>query len=373
MASAFRTLFGDAFSVDWLLFVPALLISLAGLVTMDSFQGDTHFFSRQIIWLSISVAVFFFATAVDWRFLRRTRILVSLYLFVVGLLVLLFVVGHVSKGAARWFTLGGLAFQPSDLAKLVIILILAKYFSRRHTEIANVRHIIVSAVYAGIMAVLVLLQPSFGGAIIILGIWFGMVLVSGISKKHLFTVLAVGTVMISLLWLFVFQPYQKARIETFLNPLADIHGAGYNAYQSTIAVGSGRVLGKGIGYGTQSKLLFLPEYQTDFIFAAFAEEWGFIGATLLLIICIALLYRIIDNARTAATNFETLVGLGLAILYMTHIVIHAGMDMGALPVTGITFPFMSYGGSHLVVEWLSLGILSGSKRYASGPKVEVIG
>jgi rod shape determining protein RodA len=137
-------------------------------------------------------------------------------------------------------------------------------------------------------------------------------------------------------------------------------------------VGSGEVLGKGIGYGTQSKLLFLPEYQTDFIFAAFSEEWGFIGSSLLLILCIVLLYRIIDNSRSGATNFEALFGLGLAVLYTIHIVIHTGMNMGVLPVTGITFPFMSYGGSHLVVEWLSLGILSGMKRYASGPRVEFI-
>jgi rod shape determining protein RodA len=371
--NSLRHFFKDALSVDWLLFIPAFLISLAGLVTMDSFQADTHYFEKQIIWIGVSLLVFFAATAVDWRFLRRTRVLVSLYFVVIILLLALFALGHVANGASRWLTLGGLAFQPSDLAKLVIILILAKYFSRRHIEIRNIRHIIVSAAYAGIIALLVLLQPSFGGAVVVIGVWFGMVLVSGISKKHLFTVLAVSAVLISLLWAFVFQPYQKARIESFLNPLADIHGAGYNAYQSTIAVGSGKILGKGIGYGTQSKLLFLPEYQTDFIFAAFAEEWGFVGTTLLLILCVVLLYRIIDDARLGATNFETLFGLGLAVLYAIHIAINAGMNMGALPVTGITFPFMSYGGSHLLVEWLSLGILSGMKRYSAGPKVEVIG
>jgi rod shape determining protein RodA len=373
LAASLRHFFRDTLSVDWVLFVPALLISLAGLVTMDSFQGDAaSHFTKQLVWLSISLFVFFVATGIDWRFLRRTKVLVTLFLATFSLLVLLFLVGHIAKGAQRWISLGLFSFQPSDFAKVVIILILAKYFSRRHIEITNIRHIIVSGAYALLLALPVLLQPSFGGAVVIIGIWFGMVLVSGISKKHLFAVLGLGAVVISVLWMFIFAPYQKARILTFLHPLADIHGAGYNAYQSTIAVGSGQILGKGIGYGTQSKLLFLPEYQTDFIFAAFAEEWGFIGSALLLILCMVLLVRIIDNAKNAATNFEALFGLGLAVLYTIHIVIHAGMNMGFLPVTGITFPFMSYGGSHLVIEWLSLGILCGMKRYASGPKFEVM-
>jgi rod shape determining protein RodA len=244
---------------------------------------------------------------------------------------------------------------------IVLILILAKYFSRRHTDIANVRHIIVSGVYALLVFILVFLQPDLGGAVIVFGIWLGMVLVSGISKKHLLIVTTVTLVVVSGLWIGVFKPYQKERILTFLHPLSDIHGAGYNAYQSTIAVGSGQILGKGIGEGSQSKLLFLPEYQTDFIFAAFAEEWGFVGTCLLLILAFALLFRIVENAQRASTNFESLFGLGLAILFTIHILIHAGMNMGLLPVTGIVFPFMSYGGSHLLTEWLSLGILSSMK------------
>jgi rod shape determining protein RodA len=372
MQNSLRHFFRDTLSVDWMMFVPAFLISLAGLVTMDSFQGDTHYFSRQVVWLTIALVVFFAATAVDWRFLRRTSILVPLYLGTASALLLLFVLGHVANGAKSWFSLGGFAFQPSDFAKVVLILMLAKYFSRRHIEIRNLRHILVSGAYALIMFLLIFLEPDFGGAVIIFLVWLGMVLVSGISKKHLFTVLALGAVIVSVLWMFVFAPYQKARILTFLHPLADIHGAGYNAYQSTIAVGSGQVLGKGIGYGTQSKLLFLPEYQTDFIFAAFAEEWGFIGSLLLLILVMVLLFRIIDNSRVAASNFETLFGLGLAVLYTIHVVIHAGMNMGFLPVTGITFPFMSYGGSHLVIEWLSLGVLSGMKKYSSGPKYDAL-
>jgi rod shape determining protein RodA len=351
------------------LFAPAILISLAGLVTMDSFSGDQYFFFRQSIWILVSVVVFFVASSIDWRFLRQTRILVSLFLFVVFLLLFLFVAGHVARGAESWFRLGSFALQPSDPAKFITILMLAKYFSRRHIEIANIRHILVSGIYAFIIALLVFLEPDFGVAAIIFLVWVGMLLVSGISKKHLAVVAGVCLLVAGFLWLFVFAPYQKARIINFVHPLENIHSTGYNAYQSTIAVGSGQVFGKGIGQGSQSKLLFLPEFQTDFIFAAFAEEWGFLGTTILFILCAVLLFRIISNAQYAGNNFEALFGLGVAILFIIHIIIHAGMNMGFLPVAGIPFPLMSYGGSHMVTEWFALGILSSMKFHSSGPKI----
>lgn len=355
--------------IDWYIFVPAALISLAGLVTMNSFSGENYFFFRQSIWLLISLVVFLVATMVDWRFLRRTKVLVPVFAATVLVLIFLLIAGEATRGQQSWFQFGSLAFQPSDPAKLVIILILSKYFSRRHIEIKNLRHIIVSGIYAFFIFILVFLQPDFGGAMVILGIWLGMVLVSGISKKHLAFVAILGIATSAILWMFVFAPYQKARIVSFIHPLADIRGTGYNAYQSTIAVGSGEVFGKGVGQGSQSKLRFLPEYETDFIFAAFSEEWGFIGAVILLAFALFLLSRIVDNAQLAATNFETFFGLGVAILFSIHIAVHAGMNMGILPVTGITFPLMSYGGSHLVTEWLALGLLSSMKRHSQGPRI----
>lgn len=352
----------ERISIDWGVFIPALLISLAGLVTMNSFTGENYFFFRQSMWILLAVVVFVATSAVDWRFLRRTSVLVPLFGIILFMLSSLFLVGRVTHGAQSWFTLGFAAFQPSDLAKLVLILILAKYFSRRHIEIKNLRHVIVSGVYALILFVLVALQPDFGSAMVIFGIWFGMVLVSGISKKHLLYVALLGAGLLTVAWLFVFEPYQKARIVTFLNPTADVRGAGYNAYQSMIAVGSGEFLGKGVGQGSQSKLQFLPEYETDFIFAAFAEEWGFLGATLLLGLMLFILYRLINNASSAATNFEALFGLGVAVLFTVHMLVHAGMNMGVMPVTGIVFPLMSYGGSHLMMEYLALGMLSSMRR-----------
>lgn len=359
----------DSINIDWRLFLPALILSLAGLVTMNSFTGENYFFFRQSIWILVSVIVYLASTAVDWRFLRQRRVVFFIFLAMLSMLIILLAVGQVTRGTVSWFQFGSLAFQPSDLAKLVLIIILAKYFSRRHIEIKHYRHILISSLYAFLILILVFLQPDFGGAVVIFAIWFGMVLVSGISKKHLAFVGIAGLVVSATLWLFVFQPYQKARILTFINPLADVRGAGYNAYQSTIAVGSGQIFGKGIGEGSQSKLEYLPEYETDFIFAAFAEEWGFVGTTLLLVVIILLLFRIVNNAEHSATNFETLFGLGVTILFAVHVAIHAGMNIGIMPVTGITFPFMSYGGSHLVTEWFTLGILSSMKKYSQGPRL----
>lgn len=349
--------------IDWILFLSTLPLLGAGLVTMNSFTGDTNHFFRQSIWILVSMLIFFFLSFIDFRFLRRTWVSVSLFLFSCSVLVLLFLVGQVTKGAVSWFDFGALSFQPSDPIKLVVIIILAKYFSRRHIEIANVKHILVSGAYAFAIFALVLIQPDFGSAIIIFFIWFGMVLVSGISKKHLLAMFMVGILVLIGLWNFGFKDYQKNRIKNFINPLADIHGTGYNAYQSTIAVGSGQMWGKGIGYGTQSRLKFLPEYQTDFIFSAFAEEWGFVGVIILFTMFGIVVYRIVANTMLGATNFEILFGSGLAIYIVVHFVINVGMNIQLLPVTGTTIPFLSYGGTHILTEFTGLGILMGMRRY----------
>lgn len=351
-------------SIDWLAFGAALTLALLGALTMNSFTGDDPFFARQLVWILVGSGVFFIASSIDWRFLRRGGVAAAIFAAVIVPLPVLLAVGTAMQGARSWFDLGAFALQPVEFVKLALIIALAKYFTRRHIEIRNIRHILVSGAYAGIVFVLVALQPDFGSAIIIGLIWFGMVLLSGISRTHLFAVLSLGTVAFAGLWFFGFEDYQKARIMTFLHPLADIHGAGYNAYQSTVAVGSGELLGKGIGYGTQSKLRFLPESQTDFIFASFAEEWGFVGVALLFSVYGILFWRILAAAMRGATNFETLFALGVLCYFGAHFLLHTGINLGLLPVTGTTIPFMSYGGSHLLAEFLALGMVSGMGRYA---------
>ncbi len=353
--------------IDWMLVFFIVPLIAASLVTMKSFsslENSGDFFNKQIIWVTVSFSVFFLFSFIDFRFLKQTKALVTLFLGSCGILLVLFILGKVSHGAQSWFNFGGFSFQPVDAMKLVLVLILAKYFSRRHVEIRSIKHIFISGLYALVPFILVFLQPDFGSAMVIFFIWFGMVLVSGISKTHLMLVFFSGAIIFATLWMFVFAPYQKARVANFLNPLTDIHGSGYNAFQSTIAVGSGQVLGKGLGFGTQSRLKFLPEYQTDFIFAAFTEEWGFIGAIIVLILYGLIIWRILSFASLGASNFEILFGMGVAIMLMTHIVINIGMNVGLLPVTGIPLPFMSYGGSHLLTEFASLGILMSMRKYS---------
>jgi rod shape determining protein RodA len=353
----------DQNGIDWILFLSTLPLLGAGLVTMNAFTGDVTIFYKQLSWICVSLIVFFILSFVDFRFLRKTWVSVTLFLSSCAALTLLFVVGRVVKGAVSWFHFGILSFQPSDAIKLVIIIILAKYFSRRHIEIANIRHILVSGFYVFAIFLLVLVQPDFGSAIIIFFIWFGMVLVSGISKKHLISLALVGLVVFIGLWNFGFKEYQKNRILNFINPMADIHGSGYNAYQSAIAVGSGQLWGKGVGYGTQSRLKFLPEFQTDFIFSAYAEEWGFVGVIILFTFFGILIWRIVVNSIYGETNFEILFAAGIAILIITHFVINIGMNIQLLPVTGTTLPFMSYGGTHILTEFTGLGIIMGMRRY----------
>ncbi len=365
-------------SVDWLLFGAVFFISVAGILTMNSFTEEGGLFVRQMIWLFVSSLALFGASLVDWRFLRRSSSIVILFILSCLVLLGLFVLGSVFKGAQSWFDFGAFAFQPVDFAKIMIVLFLSKYFSRRHIEIANVRHILTSGFYTFVIFTLVFLQPDFGGAIIIFLIWFAMVLVSGISKRHLAVVFISAILVFGGLWYLVFKPYQKARIISFIHPLADLHGAGYNTYQSTIAVGSGELLGKGVGLGSQSKLKFLPEYETDFIFAAYAEEWGFVGVIIIFILYGVVFWRILNIAKKGAGNFETLCGLGIASFFLAHFIIHIGMNIGLLPVTGITMPFMSYGGSHLLAEFIALGILMGQFSFArtanrEEAKNEVIG
>jgi rod shape determining protein RodA len=200
-----------------------------------------------------------------------------------------------------------------------------------------------------------------------------MVLVSGIPKKHLAIVIVVGLVAAAGLWFGGLHAYQRARIMAFVNPAADIHGAGYNAYQAVVASGSGQIWGKGIGYGTQSKLRFLPEYDTDFIFAAFAEEWGFVGVLLVLVLYGLLLFQMLALARRMSTNFDALFTIGVVVLFLASITVHVGINLGLLPVTGTTIPFMSSGGSHLIVEFALLGIVTSLARHGrSVPREEAL-
>jgi rod shape determining protein RodA len=363
MNNIFPARFLEATKYSLPLYVLGATLSIIGIVTMHVFEGGGGLSEKQLLWLLIGTVVYFVVSFLDVRVIRGTSFIMLMYGISIALLVLLFLVSPI-QGAKSWFSLGPLSFQPADFAKLALLALLARYFSRRHMEIKHMSHILLSGVYAGIPIFLILIQPDLGTAVIMMTVWFALVLISGLSKKHLFFAIIVGLVVASSLWFFGLKEYQRTRIVAFINPAADIRGSGYNSYQAMIAVGSGQVAGKGIGYGTQSELRFLPEYESDFIFAAFAEEWGFFGVVLVFILFTLLCLQLVVIALRSATNFDAFFTLGVLVLFSAHFFVHVGINLGLLPVTGTTIPFMSSGGSHLLLEFTLLGIVSSLASHA---------
>lgn len=343
---------------EWILLLTAIPISLFGLSAMSTFLSGDTYLTKQSIWIVLGIVTYIVVSKLDINILKNTKVILSIYSVSNLLLLATVFIGNVVKGSKAWISFGGVSLQPADFAKLALIILLAKYFSKRHVEIKQLRHIAVSLVYTLIPISLVMLQPDLGSALVLAGIWFVMVVASGLSKKHLFVMVGLGVVAASLMWVFVFKDYQKNRILNFVNPERDVRGSGYNVFQAEVAIGSGEIFGKGVGYGTQSRLSFLPEHETDFIFAAFAEEWGFVGVTLLLILFGTLLSRMLLIAYKATNNFESLIAIGVFGLVFIHVTVNIGMNLALLPVTGIPLPFMSYGGSHIVTDFLALGLIA---------------
>ena len=351
---------GFKFNIDWWFLLAILPISIFGILTMSSLTLGDVYLRHQGLWVMVGVGIFVIMSSLDFSFLKSTKIVMTMYVLINLLLATTLILGNLVKGSKAWLSLGGISIQPVDFAKIVLIILLAKYFSKRHMEIQHMRHIIVSFIYAMIPITLVMLQPDFGSAMVLFGIWFIMLLLSGLSRKHFLMMTALGMVTVVILWTSVFKIYQKDRILNFLDPKRDIRGSGYNVYQSQIAIGSGGLLGKGVGFGTQSRLNFLPEHETDFIFAGFAEEWGFVGVFILLSLLAIICMRILYVSYTGRDNFDTLLGGGVFAWFLIHITINIGMNLGLLPVTGIPLPFMSYGGSHFLAECIALGFVSSS-------------
>lgn len=350
-------------NIDYWIFIPIVILMTFGLLTMSTLDANDVIFSRQIILIIIALACFLSFSTLDYRALKNSKILLAIYGFLVFALALIFVFGYVSKGGNRWFNLGSFFIGPSEPMKLVLILILAKFFAKRHIAIANIKNIIYSLIYLAIPAVLVMLQPDLSTAIVLCMIWFGMLVVSGLKTKHIVWFLGIAITLGLILWNFYFMPYQKSRIINFVNPTHDLRGTGWNAYQSVIAVGSGGIIGKGVGYGTQSRLGFLPEHETDFIFASFLEEWGLLGGLIVFILYGLIIFNLTKKATRGNTNFETLFTLGVIIWLTTQTIFNIGMNIGVFPVTGIPLPFMSHGGSHLLAECVALGMCVGMSRY----------
>ncbi len=287
------------------------------------------------------------------------------YLIGIGLLLIVRAFGTPVAGSVRSISIGFLQFQPAEFMKIGIILALATLFVRRQKQMASWRYLLLSLLVVGIPTVLIALQPDLGSAVTVIFIWGLMILTSAASKWKLALLIVLAAVIAPLGYSHL-HDYQKDRLASFFNPEADPQGSGYNAVQATIAVGSGGLFGKGLGAGSQSRLNFLPSQQTDFIFAVTAEKLGFVGASLVVLLFILLIVRALRVSWHPPDYFAFALAIGIAAMFFAHVVINIGMNLGLLPVTGIPLPFLSYGGSNLIVSLAAIGLLESIRLHQSG-------
>lgn len=337
---------------DPFLFLSMLLLLTFGLMVVLSSNAEA--FRRQLLFVSTGFLLYISATVFDYRLLRKLAI--PIFVATITLLVAVVLGGTISRGAARWLAVGGVGFQPSEFAKLALIILLAVVLESRMLSRLSLKIFFVTLLTTLVPTVLVFLQPDLGTALILMSVWGGIVLASGVKIWYLLGLLSAGILSAVPLWSFLAE-YQRQRIVYFFNPTADPLGGGYNVLQSMIAVGSGQFWGRGFGRGTQSHLQFLPEHYTDFIFATLAEEWGFVGVILLLLLFALLFARLLKAALNAADDFGSLLTIGIFTAILTQFFINVGMNMGIMPVTGIPLPLISYGGSSVWMTMIALGLV----------------
>ncbi len=341
---------------DWKLNFAVLFLGAVGLSSLASAKPDL-FYKQLLFWL-IGIAFVFLIIAFDWRSLINYRgITLGFYFIIIALLIVTYFFAPVVRGVKGWLMVGSFQFQASEFAKLALIIVFAGFFKKKHISIARVSNLLVSFVYFFIPALLVAIQPDFGTAIILFFIWFGFLLVSGLRPKHIIISLLIFFVVATAMWFSVLKDYQKERIVGVFFPERDALGINYNVIQSKIAIGSAGFFGKGFGQGTQVQLGFLPEAQTDFIFAALIEEFGLISGFLAIATFTILIFRIIRIGVDSEINFNRFICLGSAILFITQFILNIGSNLGFMPVIGVTFPFLSYGGSSLLTNLIILGII----------------
>lgn len=314
---------------------------------------ETNIIWKQLISVFVGIGAMAFFSRVDYHYLRAYSRPIYFITIIVLILVLLF--GNIVHGTSGWLGFGIFKIQPVEFAKIALIIFLASFISSKKMILGEIVQLVASLVLTVIITFLVIKQPDFGSAMVLLGIWIGMAFLSGINKKILLVLLGIGIIASAVTW-FNLADYQKARIGSFVDPELDIRGRGYNVFQAIVAVGSGGMTGKGIGQGSQSQLNFLPESHTDFIFSTVTEELGFLGAMLVLFLYAVLFYQIRKIALLSPDNFGYLVASGIMIMFFIQFFINVGMNIGLVPVAGIPLPFLSYGGSSLIACFSVVGM-----------------
>jgi rod shape determining protein RodA len=355
-------------SFEWRFVLVAMGILAAGVLSIYSVSsrpalgGQVPLYAKQLAWILIGTLAFLTAVAIDYHKLARHAYV--LYGAMLLLLALVLVMGRSTRGAQRWFALGPFAFQPSEVAKLALVLVLAKYFADVQRS-GWIQRVIVPGLLMLPGLILILKQPDLGTAMSFSFIFVSMVLVGGLHAKSL----GMGILFTSMLFPFAWElvwtslhDYQRERILTFWDPMIDPAGKGYHALQARIAIGSGGLLGKGLDEATQSRLKFLPEGHTDFVFAVFAEQWGFIGVLVLFALFAALIFLAAEIAFKAKDPLGLLLATGMLSMLGFCLMVNVGMTMGIFPIVGIPLPLMSYGGTTTVTSMAALGLLLNVKR-----------
>jgi rod shape determining protein RodA len=343
---------------DWPLLVVALIICGLGVLQIYSATLDTRFegvWWRQVVWLGLALIAMWVISLIDYHTLLGQVPLI--YALTLGALITTFALGKLVWGGRRWLSVGGFNIQVSEFAKLVIILLVARYLSELKADTLTVRDLLKLGALVGVPWILVALQPDLGTSLTFIPVLIIGIFLAGLRWKYLLVLGVLAGLAVPLTWPFL-KDYQKARLTAFVDPSRDPKGSGYQVIQSKIAVGSGGMWGKGVTRGTQTHLQFLPVSHTDFIFSAFAEEHGFVGVTVVLGLYFLLLMQIVQNAQTAMDRAGVFVCMGVAGILLFHLLVNIGMVVGRMPVTGIPLPLMSSGGSHLLSVFMMLGLVN---------------
>jgi len=350
--------------LDWGIIISAVVLVCFGLAAIYSTcvaKNDFSNFTKQIIFFGVGFIIMIALSFFDYRILKNNSyFILILYAICLLLLIGLYFFAPVTRGTRGWYKVGLLSLDPLEPTKIVLIILLAKYFSMRHVEMYKFRNIVFSGLYVFFPVLLVFIKPDIGGTMVLLLVWLGILLVSGIKTKH-FLILSLCFILVAgFSWNFLLKDYQKERITSFLFPY-DYLGASWSQNQTKISIGSGQILGQGLAQGSQVQYGFLPEPHTDFVFSVIAEEWGMVGTLFLFITYGFLVWRVLKIAIKSQFNFPRLFATGFAIILTAQFFINIGMNLSLLPVVGIYLPFISYGGSGLIGNFVSLGILQSIK------------
>lgn len=344
---------------DWVLLASAVLLICFGLAELYSIAlGQDSFdllnFKKQIVFVIFGLILLFCLAFFDYFNFRSF----NNYFYLLGLILLVGVLffGSSIRGTRGWFNFFGLSLQPVEFVKIILVVFLARYFSSVAIKYNPFRHIFISGLGTLFFVLLILKQPDFGSALILFLVWLSMVVIVGFNKKYILFIIFMFALSFSLAWAFVFKDYQKERVMTFINPSARSLDGGYNVSQAIIAVGSGGLTGRGLGFGSQSQLKFLPEAQNDFIFAVIAEELGFFGVGLVFFLFAVIFFRLLKGAHNASNDFAVYTLLGFLTLIFIEMFINIGMNIGLMPVVGISLPFISSGGSSIVATLMMIGV-----------------